>query len=99
MLLTDNYNDFDMSKLIVKTGIPHERYYEAIRKMYSIAFHPLFILRQLVFLLSFRKRDWQFLFTYGWRAIRRVRNHIYNLTSEGGNAQLPPPSEPKLKSA
>jgi radical SAM superfamily enzyme YgiQ (UPF0313 family) len=80
VLLTDDYDDFDMSKLIVKTPIPHDRYYEAIRKMYSAAFDPRFLWRQIVFLKNFRKRDWQFLFTYGWRAVRRVRNHLFNLT-------------------
>lgn len=80
VLTTDDYDDFDMSKLIVKTPIPHERYYEAVKEMYSIAFHPKFIARQLLFLLSFKKRDWQFLFTYSARAIRRVRQHVFNLT-------------------
>jgi len=80
VLLTKDYDDFDMSKVIVKTPIPHERYYEAIRKMYGVAVHPKFVARQIRFLASGRKRDWQFLFTYGWRALRRVRNHIYNLT-------------------
>lgn len=80
VLLTDNYDDFDMSKLIVKTPVPHERYYEAIREMYSFGFSPQFIFRQLLFLFTFRKRDWQFLFVYGWRAIRRLTNHYYDLT-------------------
>ena len=79
-LLTKNYDDHDMSKLIVKTPIPHERYYEAVRRMYGVAFHPKFIFRQILFLANFRKRDWQFLFTYGFRALRRVQNHMYNLT-------------------
>lgn len=87
VLLTDDYDDFDMSKLIVKTPIPHDQYYKAVREMYSIAFHPLFIMRQLQFLLTFRKRDWQFLFTYGVRAIRRVRQHIFNLTRNEGLPQ------------
>jgi hypothetical protein len=44
------------------------------------------------FLLSFRKRDWQFLFTYGLRAIRRVRQHIFNLTRhEGVQQPMPAP--------
>ena len=80
VLLTDDYDDFDMSKLIVKTPIPHEKYYEAVREMYKIAFDPRFILRQIEFFKHGRKRDFQFLFTYGWRAFRRVRNHMYNLT-------------------
>jgi radical SAM superfamily enzyme YgiQ (UPF0313 family) len=80
VLLTNDYDDFDMSRLIVKTPIPHDQYYKAVRQMYSIAFHPLFLLRQLRYLFSFEKRDWQFLFTYGVRAIRRVRQHIFNLT-------------------
>jgi len=80
VLLTNDYDDHDMSRVIVKTPIPHERYYEAIRQMYSIPFHPRFIARQIMFLRYFRKRDWQFLFTYSVRAIRRVRQHIFNLT-------------------
>ena len=80
LLLTDDYDDFDMSKLIVETPLPHDAYYQAVREMYSIAFHPRFILRQVRFLLRFRKREWQFLFTYSLRAIRRVRQHIFNLT-------------------
>jgi anaerobic magnesium-protoporphyrin IX monomethyl ester cyclase len=79
-LLTSDYRAHDMSRIIVKTPIPHDRYYQAIREMYGIAFHPRFLLRQCLFLLQFRKRDWQFLFTYGWRAMRRVRNHVFNLT-------------------
>ena len=80
VLLTEDYNDFDMSKIIVKTPIPHERYYEAIRQMYGIIFNPLFILRQIMFLFKFRVKDWEYLFIYGVRAIRRVRNHVFNLT-------------------
>ncbi|MEA1997534.1 MAG: radical SAM protein, partial [Gemmatimonadota bacterium] len=79
-LLTDDYDDFDMSKLIVKTPIPHEEYYKAIRSLYGVAFSPRFLTRQLAFLASGNKRDWQFVFSYGWRALRRVRNHIFNLT-------------------
>lgn len=87
-MLTTNYDDFDMSKLIVKTPIPHDQYYRAVREMYSIAFHPKFIWQQVKFLSSFKKSDWQFLFTYGMRAIRRVRQHIFNLTRNEGK-QLP----------
>lgn len=81
VLLTDDYDDFDMSQVIVKTPIPHEQYYSAIRDIYAIAYSPRFILRQIAFLGRFRKRDWQFLFTYGLRALRRVRQHQYNLTA------------------
>ena len=80
VLLTKDYDDHDMSKLIVRTPIPHDQYYQAIREIYSVAFHPIFILRQIQFLFKFRMRDWQFLFTYGLRAIRRVRQHVFNLT-------------------
>lgn len=81
VLLTDNYDDHDMSKVIVKTPIEHEEYYKAIKEMYSITFHPKFLLRQIKFLFNFRIRDWEFIFIYGIRAVRRVRQHIYNLTS------------------
>ena len=84
VLLTDDYNDHDMSKLIVKTPIPHDRYYEAVRKMYSVAFHPAFVAKQLQFMTKFTKRDWQFLLIYGVRAIRRIRQHVFNLTVNEG---------------
>jgi len=80
VLLTDDYDDFDMSKLIVKTPIPHDEYYDAIRQVYEIAFHPRFLAKQLKFLAGLNKKDWQFLFTYGIRAVRRVRQHVFNLT-------------------
>ncbi len=87
VLQAPSYDDHDMSKLIVKTPIPHEQYYKAIKRMYGIAYHPKFLVRQLLFLLSFRKRDWQFLFLYGWRALRRVRNHTFNLTVNSQTAR------------
>jgi hypothetical protein len=90
MLLTNDYDDFDMSKLIVKTPIPHTDYYDAIRTMYGIAFHPKFIFKQIEFLCHFKKRDWQFLFTYSIRAIRRVRQHIFNLTKQQNNKNTTP---------
>lgn len=80
MLLTNDYDDFDMSRIIVKTPLPPEAYADAVRRIYGVALHPRFVARQLQFLASGRKRDWQFLFTYSWRALRRVRNHVYNLT-------------------
>ncbi len=83
VLLTDDYDAFDMSKLIVRTPIPHEAYYQAIRDLYGVATDPRFVARQLRYLTSGRARDWEFLFRYGWRALRRVRNHVYNLTSNG----------------
>ncbi|MDA0323208.1 MAG: radical SAM protein [Verrucomicrobia bacterium] len=99
VLQTDDYNDFDMSKLIVKTPIPHERYYEAVKRMYGVAYHPRFILRQILFLFSGRARDWQFLFLYGWRALRRVRQHVFNLTkahqAQDGEAGPGPQAKPE----
>ena len=76
VLLTDDYDDFDMSKLIVKTPIPHNEYYKAVKEMYSIAFHPKFIARQLWFLRTFRKKDLSFIM-----ASSRARvQHVFNLT-------------------
>lgn len=94
VLLTQDYDDHDMSKVIVETPIPHDQYYQAIRELYSISFHPKFIRRQVQFLGTLRKRDWQFLFTYGWRAIRRVRQHIFNLTSTESIRNSETPSKP-----
>ena len=52
----------------------------AVKKIYRLAFHPVFILQQLKFLLRFKKSDWQFVFTFGVRALRRINQHIFNLT-------------------
>lgn len=98
VLLTEDYDDFDMSKVIVRTPIPHERYYEAIRKIYSVSFHPRFIARQIGFLFKFRRRDWQFLFTYGLRAVRRVRQHVFNLTSGSKEVATGESAEQKVPS-
>jgi radical SAM superfamily enzyme YgiQ (UPF0313 family) len=84
VLLAEGYDDFDMSKLIVKTPIPHDAYYAAVREIYGIAFNPRFVARQLKFLSLHNKSDWQFLFTYGTRAVRRVRQHVFNLTKHEG---------------
>ena len=65
-----------MSKVIVKTPIDHSHYYKAIKEMYSIAFHPKFILRQFLFLLDFKKEIGSFYSIYSIRAIRRVNQHI-----------------------
>ena len=79
VLLTDNYDDFDMSKLIVKTPIPHERYYEAVRKMYLYSFYPQVLWSH--FALMFNPRFGpKVLLAYGWRAVRRVQNHLFDLT-------------------
>lgn len=80
VLLTDDYNDFDMSKVIVKTPIPHENYYKAVGDILGIALNPRFVFKQIQFLFSGRLRDWRFLFVYGWRALRRVRNVKHALT-------------------
>ena len=64
MLLTDDYNDFDMSKLIVKTPIDHDYYYKAVSEMYAIAFSPKFIFQQIKFLLSFRKKIGNFIYLW-----------------------------------
>jgi radical SAM superfamily enzyme YgiQ (UPF0313 family) len=84
-LTATSYEDHDMSKLIVNTPIPHQKYYNAVKQMYYIAFHPRFILRQILFLFKFKKRDWQFFFTYSVRAIRRVRQHVFNLTKSNNS--------------
>lgn len=69
-----------MSKLIVKTPIPHERYYEAIRQMYLTGFYPRVLLQHFKILLNFKKYGWRTLFAYGLRAVRRASQHIFNLT-------------------
>jgi anaerobic magnesium-protoporphyrin IX monomethyl ester cyclase len=86
VLLANSYADHDMSKLIVKTPLPHDDYYKAVRDMYAISYSPRFLLRQIRFLFNRRVRDWEFLFIYGVRALRRVRQHVFNLTRNEGKS-------------
>ena len=95
-ILTKNYNDHYMSKIIVETPESHDVYYEAVKEIYSIAFHPKFIIRQIIFLFRFKIRYWEFLFTYGIRAIRRVRQHIFNLTKNSTKKNKSSIKETKL---
>lgn len=88
VLLTEDYDDHDMSKLIVKTPIPHDEYYQAVKTLYGLSYSPSFIIRQLFFLKNLRVRDWEFLFIYGFRALRRVRQHIFNLTVHQGKQEI-----------
>jgi radical SAM superfamily enzyme YgiQ (UPF0313 family) len=81
MLLTSDYDDFNMSKVIVKTPIPKERYYEAIKKILDIIYDPQFLMTQVKYFLKFKKRDMEFLTKYSIRALRRVRNVKKSLTS------------------
>jgi radical SAM superfamily enzyme YgiQ (UPF0313 family) len=80
VLLTDDYDDFDMSKVIVRTPMPHSEYYKAIGDILGVATDPRFVARQLRFLTRMDQRDWKFLFVYGFRALRRVRNVKHSLT-------------------
>ena len=57
LMTTNDYNDHDMSKLIVKTPIDHKHYYDAVKKMYLVALHPMFIIRQFMFLFSLRHKS------------------------------------------
>jgi len=82
VLLTDNYDDFDMSKVIVKTPIPHQKYYEAISDILNVVYDPVFLLRQARFAMSCKEKELRFLTTYGVRALRRIRNVKKSLTQE-----------------
>jgi len=80
LLLTNNYDDHDMSKIIVKTPIEKKKYYEAIKNILDIVYDPVFLFTQVKYALTFKTRNIEFLTRYSLRALRRVRNVRKSLT-------------------
>lgn len=69
-LQTENYEEFDMRRPVMKTPVGDERLKEAVQEVYKVAFNPEFILRRLLDIRSID--DVKFLF----RAAGKVFGHL-----------------------
>ena len=69
-LQTENYEEFDMRRPVMKTPVGDERLKDAVQEVYKVAFNPEFILRRLLDIRSID--DVKFLF----RAAGKVFGHL-----------------------
>ena len=66
-LLTDNYDDFDMRRAVMKTPFPVEKIYELEQDLYSAFMTPQYITRKVLGIRSVH--DFKYLFYMGWKLI------------------------------
>jgi len=69
-LTTENWNDYDMKRPVMKLGFPENEIPQLVQKLYRVSFSPEFIFRKI---LSIRELDdlWYF-----WRAFLKVIGHL-----------------------
>lgn len=72
VLLTMDWDDYDMKQAVMKTPIPEEKIMGLVRQMYAVSFNPEFVARKL-----FSLRDLDDL-KYSFRAAKKVMGHIFD---------------------
>lgn len=77
-LLTEDWDDFDMRKPIMKSPISHDQILSLTQGIYRSAMTPEFILREL---MSIRNVDD---IKYYWRAGRQFFGHLFDFQAEKG---------------
>ena len=76
LLATDNWDDYDMRKLVMKTSLRKEDVKEITQRMYKLFFNPKYVLRRITSIRSFD--DLGFVI----RGIRKVFGHITDFSVE-----------------
>ena len=69
-LLTENYEDFDMRKPVMKSEITSEQIMEMTQQLYKSFLSPAFIIRKILNIRNFK--DIKFLFMAGTRVIAHL---------------------------
>ena len=77
-LLTDNYDDFDMRRPVMKTPFPQEKILELEQDLYSVFMTPQYITRKILEIRSFH--DFKYLFYMGWKLIGHLLDFDPNQT-------------------
>lgn len=85
-LLTENWDEYDMRKPVMKSPISHDQILSLTQGIYRSAMTPEFILREL---MSIRNVDDM---KYYWRAGRQFFGHLFDFQAEKGKA-IPRPTE------
>jgi len=71
-LLTEDYEDYDMRKPVMKTSLTEEEILYLTRKLYSSFLTPRFMLRKLMSIRSFD--DAKFIAMAGWRFLSHLKD-------------------------
>jgi len=79
-LLTENWDEYDMKRPVMRVPYPREALLGLVRSMYSIAFDPVFLARKL---LGIRNRD-DLIFL--GRAARKVVGHLADFRGKRGGS-------------
>ncbi|MEN9327309.1 MAG: hypothetical protein RI947_117 [Candidatus Parcubacteria bacterium] len=77
-LLTDDYDDFDMRRAVMKTPFPLEKIYELEQELYSTFMTPQYIIRKLLSIRS--PHDFMYLFYMGKKLIGHLLDFDANQT-------------------
>lgn len=77
-LLTDNYDDFDMRRAVMKTPFPVEKIYELEQDLYSSFMTPQYIVRKVLSIRS--PHDFMYLFYMGKKLIGHLLDFDPNQT-------------------
>lgn len=77
-LLTDNYEDFDMRRAVMKTPFPAEKIYELEQELYSCFMTPQYITRKILGIRSLH--DFMYLFYMGKKLIGHLLDFDPNQT-------------------
>lgn len=77
-LLTENYDDFDMRKPVMKTPFPAEKIYELEQELYSCFMTPQYIMRKILSIRS--PHDFMYLFYMGKKLLGHLLDFDPNQT-------------------
>lgn len=78
-LLTDNYEDFDMRRPVMKIPFSHKKILELEQDLYSCFMTPQYIMRKLMSIRSFH--DFKYLFYMGWKLMGHLLDFDPNQTN------------------
>jgi len=72
LLLTENWDNYDMRQPVIKSSIPPEQINKLINSLFKTALEPKFLLRKILSIRSFA--DVKFLGTYALKFIKKLND-------------------------
>lgn len=73
LLWTEDWDDYDMRRQVMKSGVPEEKIKAAIREVYRAFLHPETVIRRL-----FSTRDFIGDLKFYWRGFRSLLGHLHD---------------------
>lgn len=85
-LLTEEYEDYDMRRPVMKTELTDEQILQLTQRLYSSFMTPRFILRKILNIRSYQ--DIKYLVLAGWRFLGHLKDFSPNQSKSGENKQV-----------